>query len=133
MQLKVWLQSPQKPSQMVIFNTNTTIQGLKEKAAEIFKFESIDNLQVTIGQNERELKDDDKTLAECKITDEAHITIKKREREHLQIEVISFILIFFQAQTPFPIKQMILRWLSSLSLLSLFLLIGRHPHSISFT
>jgi ubiquitin C-terminal hydrolase len=96
MQLKVWLQSPGRPRNMVILNTNTTVQMLKQKAADIFKFDSVDGLQVTVGQSERELKDDDKTLAECKITDETCITIKRREREYLQVEegvpVVSLLL-----------------------------------------
>jgi hypothetical protein len=92
MQLKVWLQSPGKQSTMVVFNTNTTVLGLKQKAADIFKFDSVEGLQVTVGPNERELKDDDKTLAECKIYDEARLTVKKREREFLQVEVVFHIV-----------------------------------------
>lgn len=77
---------------MVVFNTNTTVLGLKQKAADIFKFDSVEGLQVTVGPNERELKDDDKTLAECKIYDEARLTVKKREREFLQVEVVFHIV-----------------------------------------
>jgi hypothetical protein len=87
MQLKVQLKAPNKQPQLVIFNTTTTLQALKEKAVELFKFDQSDDLRVTVGPNDRELRDDDKTLIDYKLSDEAQITVRKVEREEFTFDV----------------------------------------------
>lgn len=76
---KIWLKCSSKPSQRLVLNPDeVTVRAFREKAMDMFGFDSTDALQFLVDdEKDKELKELDRLLADYKVTDQTSVYINK--------------------------------------------------------
>jgi ubiquitin C-terminal hydrolase len=76
---KIWLKCATKPSQRLVLDpTAVSVRAFREKAMEMFGFDSSDALQFLVDdEKDKELKDLDSLLSDYKVADQTSVYIKK--------------------------------------------------------